>query len=78
MTAARRRRAQRVVHLVAAVVLVAYLYAPLEEQLQDAVRFLVLPLLVVTGIAMWQAPRIRRLRTTVSHTRALAEPGADG
>jgi hypothetical protein len=76
MTAAQQRRAQRLVHLVAAVVLIAYLYAPLEAQLQDAIRFLVLPLLVLTGIAMWQAPRIRRLRKNVGRTRALAEPGA--
>jgi hypothetical protein len=70
MIAAQQRRAQRVVHLLAALVLIAYLYAPLEAQLQDAVRFLVLPLLVVTGIAMWQAPRIRRLRTRLGGTRA--------
>jgi thiosulfate reductase cytochrome b subunit len=62
MTAAQQRKAQRRVHLAAALVLTAYLYAPLETQLQDAVRFLVLPALVLTGIAMWQAPRIRRLR----------------
>src|SRR5215207_7943131 len=56
-----------------------------NQQLQDAVRFIVLPLLVVTGIAMWQAPRIRRLRKTVGRTRALdvapsappAEPGVE-
>jgi hypothetical protein len=72
MTAAQQRRAQRAVHLVAGLVLLAYLYAPLEEQLQDAVRFLVLPLLVVTGIAMWQAPRLRRLRKRMGRTRALA------
>jgi hypothetical protein len=62
MTAAQQRRVQRRVHLASALVLIAYLYVPLEAQLQDAVRFLVLPALVVTGIAMWQAPRIRRLR----------------
>jgi hypothetical protein len=77
MTAAQQRRAQRVVHLVAAVVLVAYLYAPLEGQLQNPVRFLVLPLLVVTGIAMWQAPRIRRLRKGLGRTRALAASGEE-
>jgi thiosulfate reductase cytochrome b subunit len=76
MTAAQQRKAQRVVHLAAALVLVAYLYAPLEAQLQDAVRFIVVPLIVVTGIAMWQAPRIRRLRKTVSRTRALGVPSA--
>jgi thiosulfate reductase cytochrome b subunit len=78
MTAAQQRKAQRVVHLAAALVLVAYLYAPLEAQLQDAVRFVVVPVLVVTGIAMWQAPRIRRLQKTVRRTRALAKPGAEG
>jgi hypothetical protein len=68
MTAARQRKAQRVVHLAAALVPVGYLYAPLEAQLQDAVRFVVLPVLVVTGIAMWQGPRIRRLRKNVTRT----------
>jgi thiosulfate reductase cytochrome b subunit len=77
MTAAQQRRAQRVVHLIAALVLVAYLYAPLDAQPQDAVRFPVLPVLVVTGIAMWQVPRIRRLRKTVNRTLALAQPGAE-
>ena len=76
MTAAQKRRAQRAVHLVAALVLIAYLYAPLDAQLENAARFLVLPVLVVTGIAMWQAPRIRRLRKSVGRTRALAEPGS--
>jgi hypothetical protein len=70
MTAAQRRKAQRRVHLAAALLLIAYLYAPFEAQLQDAVRFLALPALVVTGIAMWQAPRIRRLRKRLGGTRA--------
>jgi thiosulfate reductase cytochrome b subunit len=70
MTAGQQRKAQRRVHLAAALLLIAYLYAPLETQLQDAVRFLALPALVVTGIAMWQAPRIRRLRKRLAGTRA--------
>jgi hypothetical protein len=85
MTAAQQRRAQRRVHLTAGLLLIVYLYAPLEAQLQDAVRFFVLPALVVTGIAMWQAPRIRRLRRRLGATRArpdrvsaAAEPSADG
>ena len=71
MTAGQQRKAQRIAHLAAAVVLVGYLYAPLEAQPQDAVRFFVLPLLVMTGIAMWQAPRLRRLRRAGRRTRAL-------
>jgi thiosulfate reductase cytochrome b subunit len=70
MTAGQQRKAQRRVHLAAALLLIAYLYAPLEAQFQDAVRFLALPALVVTGIAMWQAPRIRRLRKRLGGTRA--------
>jgi hypothetical protein len=54
----------------AGLLLIAYLYAPLEAQLHDAVRFLVLPALVVTGIGMWQAARIRRLRRHLGRTRA--------
>jgi thiosulfate reductase cytochrome b subunit len=76
MTAGQQRKAQRRVHLAAALLLVAYLYAPLETQLQDAVRFLVLPALVVTGIAMWQAPRIRRLRKRLGATRLALSPTA--
>ena len=60
MTAGTQRKVQRAVHLLAAGVLLAYLYAPLEGQLQDVVRFGIFPLLTATGIAMWQAPRMRR------------------
>jgi hypothetical protein len=60
MTAGPQRKAQRIVHLAAALVLLAYVYAPLEAQLQDAVRFFIFALLVMTGIAMWQAPPMRR------------------
>jgi Flp pilus assembly protein TadB len=75
MTAGQQRKVQRLVHLAAGLVLIAYLYAPLEAQLEDAIRFLVLPVLVLTGMVMWQAPRIRRLRKAVSRPRTLAEPG---
>jgi thiosulfate reductase cytochrome b subunit len=74
MSAGQQRKVQRLVHLAAGLVLIAYLYAPLGAQLEDAVRFLVLPLLVLTGIAMWQAPRIRRLRKSVRRTRPLDAP----
>jgi thiosulfate reductase cytochrome b subunit len=76
MTAGQQRKAQRRVHLAAALLLIAYVYAPLETQLQDVVRFLVLPALVVTGIAMWQAPRIRRLRKRLGATRLALSPTA--
>ncbi len=69
MTAAQQRRVQRAVHLAAGFLLIAYLYGPLAAQLQDAVRFVALPALVATGIAMWQAARIRRLRKRLGARR---------
>jgi hypothetical protein len=60
MTAGKLRKAQRSAHLLAALVLLAYVYTPLAAQLEDVVRFAVFPALALTGIAMWQAPRIRR------------------
>ena len=76
MTAGQQRKVQRLVHLAAGLVLIVYLYAPLDAQLEDAVRFLVLPVLLLTGTAMWQAPRIRRLRQSVSRTRPLDMPAS--
>ena len=69
MTAAQQRKLQRAIHLATGIALVAYVYGPQAAQLHDAIRFLLLPLLVLTGIAMWQAPRIRRLRKAMATTR---------
>lgn len=63
MTAAEQRKALRL-HLITGVALVAYVYAPAPAELREVVRFLILPVLVLTGVAMWQAPRLRRLRKT--------------
>lgn len=60
MTPATQRKAQRFAHLAAAIVLAGYIYAPIGGPLQHVVRSVVFPLLAVTGIAMWQAARIRR------------------
>jgi hypothetical protein len=60
MTPGAQRRAQRRAHLLAAGVLFAYVYTPLGTDLEDLVRFGVFPMLALTGIAMWQAARIRR------------------
>lgn len=62
MTAAEQRKALRAVHLITGLALVAY--APAPAELRDVIRFLILPVLVLTGVAMWQAPRLRRLRKT--------------
>jgi hypothetical protein len=68
-TPGRLRRVQRRAHLLAAVVLLAYVYAPLGPELQDVVRFAAFPALALTGIAMWQAARIRRTLRSLRATR---------
>ena len=70
MTAAQQGKLQRAIHLATGVALIAYIYGPYAAHLHDAIRFLLLPLLVLTGIAMWQAARIRRLRKALTATRA--------
>ncbi len=56
------RAGQRVLHLAASVVLGAYIYSPwgADPTFSVVVRFLLLPLLAATGLAMWQYPRVAR------------------
>lgn len=70
MTAARQRKLERVVHLVAGAVLLAYVYLPLGSEAEGFVRFVAFPILVGSGMAMWQAPRIRRTLKTWERSRA--------
>jgi hypothetical protein len=60
-SAAKQRKAQRLGHLAAGLLLIAYVYVPVGPQAETLVRLLVVPLLVLTGVLMWQSPRIRRL-----------------
>ncbi|CAN5326960.1 hypothetical protein BH20ACT8_BH20ACT8_21030 [soil metagenome] len=68
------RTAQRIAHLAAGVTLLAYFYGPLrgDQALRVAVTVVALPLLVLSGVAMWQAPRLRRMRTRALGTRQSA------
>lgn len=60
------RDIQRVTHLVAALVLLLYVYIPLGSVplLTTVLQFAVLPLLAVTGMLMWQWTRLRKLLNT--------------
>ncbi len=60
------RDIQRFTHLVAALVLVLYVYIPLGSVplLTTVVQFAVLPLLAATGMLMWQWTRLRKLLHT--------------
>lgn len=53
------RRVQRAVHLLAAAVLAVYVYGPwaTEPAFQTGVRFVTLPVLIVTGLGLWLLPR---------------------
>lgn len=58
----RIRDAQRVTHLTAAAVLALALYVPLGgvPLLAAVLKLVVIPLLVATGLLMWQWTRLRR------------------
>lgn len=64
----RRRRFQRGAHLVTGVPVLAYVYtAPAADApLTLGVRWVAVPVLVATGLAMWLAPRLRRRRAVRS------------
>jgi hypothetical protein len=58
----RTRRAHRLVHLVAAPSILAYVYVTPSPgaPLTVAVRWVAIPVLVLSGLLMWQGPRLRR------------------
>ena len=57
------RDIQRITHLVGAAVLILYLYSPLGSApiFTALTQFLVVPLLIATGMLMWQLPQLRKL-----------------
>jgi protein-S-isoprenylcysteine O-methyltransferase Ste14 len=60
----RARKLQRAVHLVAALPVLAYIYVTptADAPMTTIVRAGVVPVLVLSGLLLWQAPRLRRLR----------------
>ncbi len=61
MNVPQQRKALRVVHLVMAFLLFFSFLAPIELQIRLYVFLVAFPGAAVTGIVMWQMPRIRRL-----------------
>jgi hypothetical protein len=53
----------RLVHIVGGVTIIALIYSPWELQplLFTTARFVVIPILGVTGVAMWQQARLSKL-----------------
>lgn len=59
----RIRTIQRTMHLVASGYLLLYFYTPLgNDQIATMIiRGLVIPMLILTGLVMWQLPRLSKL-----------------
>lgn len=75
----RMRDVQRFVHLAGGLLLVAYIYTPLGDlhAFEALVRFIVVPALVATGMAMWQLPRLRKRLRDRARSGATANAGSD-
>ena len=63
MSDATRRSILRWVHIIFGLPILGFIYGPPEEVQQYApyFRFIFVPVLVLSGLLMWQGPRLRRL-----------------
>ena len=61
----RLRDLQRAVHLVGGLLVAASIYTPLRDLALFGllVQVVVVPVIVATGVAMWQWPRLRKILT---------------
>jgi hypothetical protein len=53
----------RLIHLIGGAVLALYIYSPLggDPVFSATVQWVTIPLLIITGIVLWQQPRLVRL-----------------
>ncbi|MFT3870587.1 MAG: hypothetical protein QM715_19225 [Nibricoccus sp.] len=58
-----QRLVQRWLHIVSSVPVVGYIYSPFEEipNYAPVVRFIFVPLIVLSGLWMWKGHALRRL-----------------
>ena len=56
------RDRQRLAHLMTGALLILYVYLPGTPNpvFQAAIRWVILPLVVIAGVLMWQWPKLRR------------------
>lgn len=75
----RIRDVQCSVHLAGGLLLVAYIYTPFGgmHAFEALVRFIVVPAIVATGMAMWQLPRLRKRLRDRTRSGAAAKAGSD-
>ena len=74
MNAGHLRRTLGAGHIVVGVLLSIYVYSPLHADplLTDIIRYLAIPVIVFSGVAMWQQGRISRwtARRSIAVSRA--------
>ena len=65
MNSATKRSILRWIHIVFGIPILGYIYSPFEEipNYAPAVRFVFLPVLVLSGLWMWKGHVVRRLLT---------------
>ena len=63
MTAINKRILVRWLHIVIAIPIIGYVYSPFEAipDYAPLVRFIFLPLMVLSGLWMWKGHKVRRL-----------------
>jgi hypothetical protein len=74
MRDATKRAIVRFLHLVIAVPIVGYIYSPFEEipNYAPAVRYVFLPVMLLSGLWMWKGHVLRRLISRRSGARSTA------
>jgi hypothetical protein len=57
------RNIQRTIHIIAGSLLAIYIYSPWSsvEAFSFAIKWVALPILILSGIAMWQLVKVRKL-----------------
>ena len=63
MKEATKRSILRWIHIIISIPIIGYIYSPFEEipKYAPTVRFVFLPVMVLSGFWMWKGPVIRRL-----------------
>ena len=63
MTSAAKRSILRWIHIIFSIPIFGYVYSPFDQipNYAPMVRFIFLPILVLSGLWMWQGPAVRRL-----------------
>jgi len=75
ISAAAQRMIFRWTHLVLAIPIIGYVYSPFEElpNYAPVVRFIAIPVLILTGLWMWKGHLLRRLFSKRSAQQNVAE-----